>query len=326
MNPNQPDNHAISVLVVGCEANMLHLLGDVLSEAGFVVTTLHRDDAIEDGLELVQPMAVVCDEQVRLFDGERLYDELCRSRRWAGIPFILLSDRCDAVRVARCLDWGMEDYIAKPFEIDEFHARIRKAVRHRMRSLLHGGGEVAFSGKLEFLELPDLIINLHQNSRTGELTIHDTEGQYRLLFAAGELASASGPADITGRKALFRAIRRATGVFSFVPREQVNATEPASGEFGSPTNLVLSSVQECDEFPMLRRQLPNGRVVLAPGIWLEGREVPAVVRPLIEHRRRPWTIDSLIDVWPGTDLEAAQQLLEAFRKEYVVAYDFQRTV
>ncbi len=312
----------ISLLVVGCEANMLHLLGDVLTEAGFMVTSVHADDAIEDGLELVDPMVIVCDEVDGVFNGEQLFGDLKRTARWAGIPFILLSDQCNAERVARSLDAGMEDFISKPFAIEEFHARIRKAVRHRMRNMLHVGEDVGFTGKLEFLELPDLIINLHQNQRTGELGVSDADGDYRFVFSAGEFVSAQGPGGIAGRKAVFRGIRNATGLFTFVPREHTD--DVPQSELTSPTNLVLSAMQESDEFPLTRGLLPDGLVGLSASTKLKAASAPIVVLPLLEGAKA-MSINALIDACPRTDLESVTELHELFKKEVLVAHDTKRS-
>jgi len=57
--------------------------------------------------------------------------EACRQiREWADIPIIILSVRGDEKDKVRALDEGADDYVTKPFGIEELLARIRVALRH----------------------------------------------------------------------------------------------------------------------------------------------------------------------------------------------------
>jgi two-component system KDP operon response regulator KdpE len=56
--------------------------------------------------------------------------EVCRRlRQWSQIPIIGLSARGDSADKVRCLDLGADDYITKPFGIDELIARIKAVLR-----------------------------------------------------------------------------------------------------------------------------------------------------------------------------------------------------
>lgn len=62
------------------------------------------------------------------------------------IPIIVLSSRTDDRGKVRALDAGADDYVTKPFSVDELLARIRAALRHRMQS--QGMHPVFVSGAL----------------------------------------------------------------------------------------------------------------------------------------------------------------------------------
>ena len=49
------------------------------------------------------------------------------------VPIIVLSSRDDESGKVEALDLGADDYVTKPFGIDELLARIRAAVRHRLQ-------------------------------------------------------------------------------------------------------------------------------------------------------------------------------------------------
>ena len=56
--------------------------------------------------------------------------EVCRQvREWSQIPIIMLSARHDMEEKAKCLNSGADDYITKPFEVNELIARVRAVLR-----------------------------------------------------------------------------------------------------------------------------------------------------------------------------------------------------
>ena len=86
----------------------------------------------QDGSETVEmagrvlPDVIVLDVNMPRMDGI----EACRQiREWADIPIIILSVRGDEKDKVRALDEGADDYVTKPFGIEELLARIRVALR-----------------------------------------------------------------------------------------------------------------------------------------------------------------------------------------------------
>ena len=61
-------------------------------------------------------------------------DVLCKIRALdVSIPVIILSSRSDETGKVKALDLGADDYVTKPFGIDELLARVRAAFRHRLQ-------------------------------------------------------------------------------------------------------------------------------------------------------------------------------------------------
>ncbi|MFC1957750.1 response regulator transcription factor [Chloroflexota bacterium] len=86
----------------------------------------------QDGIETVEmagrvlPDVIVLDVNMPRMDGI----EACRQiREWADMPIIILSVRGDEKDKVRALDEGADDYVTKPFGMEELLARIRVAVR-----------------------------------------------------------------------------------------------------------------------------------------------------------------------------------------------------
>ena len=63
--------------------------------------------------------------------GLRCYDAC--ARQGAAIPVIILSSRDDEAGKVAALDMGADDYVSKPFGVEELSARIRVALRHRLQ-------------------------------------------------------------------------------------------------------------------------------------------------------------------------------------------------
>ena len=86
----------------------------------------------QDGVETVEmarrvlPDVIVLDVNMPRMDGI----EACRRiREWADMPIIILSVRGDEKDKVKALDEGADDYVTKPFGIEELLARIRVALR-----------------------------------------------------------------------------------------------------------------------------------------------------------------------------------------------------
>ena len=123
------------ILVVDDEPQIRKLLDTGLSGYGHDVITAATG---EQALTLVaqrKPDLVVLDIHL---GGEPDGLELCRRlREWSRVPIIMLSVRGDEATKVRALDAGADDYLTKPFGMEELRARIQAVVR---RAVVEPGG------------------------------------------------------------------------------------------------------------------------------------------------------------------------------------------
>jgi two-component system KDP operon response regulator KdpE len=75
-----------------------------------------------------QPDVVMVDLGLPDMDG---LEVIRRLREWTGVPIIVLSARGQEADKVAALDGGADDYVSKPFGVDELLARVRVAVRHK---------------------------------------------------------------------------------------------------------------------------------------------------------------------------------------------------
>ncbi|RVW04752.1 response regulator [Rhodococcus spongiicola] len=114
------------VLVVDDEPQILRALRINLSVRGYEVTTALTGAAALRAAADKHPEVVVLDLGLPDMDG---IEVLAGLRGWYTGPVIVLSARTDSSDKVKALDGGADDYVTKPFGMDEFLARLRAAVR-----------------------------------------------------------------------------------------------------------------------------------------------------------------------------------------------------
>ena len=161
-------------------------------------------------------------------------------------------------------------------------------------------------------------MNLHQNARTGKLFVDVDQGTYIYSFHRGELVKTAGPNGLEGKKAFYRAMRELGGVFRFVVLDKVRGKRDE--EFQNLANIILHAVQEADEFPLSRNNLPPDPIAVSLSEKADDEALPdsTAVQPLLEGLIQSTTIDILIHACPKTDLEAAKELEELMSKNVLV--------
>jgi two-component system, OmpR family, KDP operon response regulator KdpE len=118
---------AQSVLVIDDERAIQRFLRPSLEENGFKVFEASTG---QSGLELAvsrKPDVILLDLSLPDMDG---LDVLKRLREWSSAPVIVVSARGEESDKIAGLDRGADDYLIKPFGVEELLARIRVALRH----------------------------------------------------------------------------------------------------------------------------------------------------------------------------------------------------
>jgi len=133
----------LKVLVVDDEPPIRKLLRMGLSKQGYDVLEAPSGKA---ALELLaeQPALVVLDLGLPDIQGLELL-RMMRARN-EGLPIVVLSSRGDEAGKVQALDLGADDYVTKPFGMDELLARMRAALRHQLQ--VHGERPVFRTGEL----------------------------------------------------------------------------------------------------------------------------------------------------------------------------------
>jgi two-component system KDP operon response regulator KdpE len=138
----------LRVLIVDDEPPILRFLRTGLAAQGFVVSEAESGQAALHTVRRGGTDLIVLDLGLPDMDGL----DVIRDIRAAGlaIPVIVLSSRDDEASKVTALDLGADDFVTKPFGIDELFARIRAAQRHRLQQ----------EGEKPLFRSGDLIVDL----------------------------------------------------------------------------------------------------------------------------------------------------------------------
>jgi two-component system, OmpR family, KDP operon response regulator KdpE len=120
----------LKVLVVDDEPPIRKLLRMGLSTQGYEILEASNGKASLDLLSQ-NPDLVILDLGLPDMQGLELL-RMIRARNEA-VPIVVLSSRGDEVGKVQALDLGADDYITKPFGMDELLARMRAALRHQLQ-------------------------------------------------------------------------------------------------------------------------------------------------------------------------------------------------
>ncbi len=166
--------HRPRILVIDDEPQIHRFLGPALDAAGY--EPVRADTATEGLREIARkpPDAVVLDLGLPDMDGR---DALAKARAFYDGPVIILSARDRETEKIDALDAGADDYVEKPFGVGELLARLRVALRHRLRR----------DGAEPVVKVGDLEIDLVQRrvTRAGE-AVRLSPKEYDLLAQLAE--------------------------------------------------------------------------------------------------------------------------------------------
>src|SRR5271157_581250 len=156
------------ILVVEDEKKIASFVQRGLKECGFVVDVVHRGD---EALEIILDNhfdAVVLDIMLPGRDGLSILRIL--RQRAISVPVLILTARDEVSEKVEGLDLGADDYLAKPFSLDELTARVRALTRRN-------SGE-----NLVRYRVQDLILDLATRvARRGARRIDLTTREFSLL-------------------------------------------------------------------------------------------------------------------------------------------------
>jgi two-component system KDP operon response regulator KdpE len=134
----------LKILVVDDESPIRKLLRMGLTTQGYDVLEASNGKMSLELLKKREPDLIILDLGLPDIHGHELL-RMIRARA-ESIPIVVLSSRGDEAGKVQALDLGADDYVTKPFGLDELLARMRAALRHQLQ--VHGERPVFRVGAL----------------------------------------------------------------------------------------------------------------------------------------------------------------------------------
>jgi two-component system KDP operon response regulator KdpE len=157
------------VLIVDDEPQILRALRINLTARQYEVVTAADGTAALRAATEDRPDLVVLDLGLPDIDGVQVIRQL---RTWTPVPIVVLSGRAESRDKVDALDAGADDYVTKPFGMDELLARMRAALRHQLQ--IHGERPIFRVGDLSV----DLVRRI---VKVGDKEIKLSPKEYELL-------------------------------------------------------------------------------------------------------------------------------------------------
>ncbi len=145
----------MKLLIIEDNIDMLTTLQRTLERRGFVVSTCSDGARALERWEAAQPDAVLLDLSLPGLDGLQVLSQ-ARSRGLAA-PVLITTARGTVGDRVVGLNSGADDYLAKPFDLDELEARIRALLRRR------GAGQ-ATPGEVRKIRFGNLVVDVDQGA------------------------------------------------------------------------------------------------------------------------------------------------------------------
>jgi two-component system KDP operon response regulator KdpE len=165
-------------LIIDDEKAIRRFVRSVLVAEDFVVSEAHNLQSAREALAASKPDLVVLDLDLPDGDGSELIGPLLKE----GPAVLVLSAYDEEARKVAALDAGAHDFVTKPFGVQEFMARVRAAMRHRLHE--QGAPPTYDDGRLK-VDLPR-----HQvfvDGRDAKLTPREFEIFQILLVGGGRV-------------------------------------------------------------------------------------------------------------------------------------------
>ncbi len=160
--------HPHTVLVAEDDRQVREALERILRFEGYVVTAVHDGAAALDAIDRHDPDVLVLDVMMPLVDGL----DVCRRLRARGDrrPVLMLTARDEVSDRVAGLDAGADDYLPKPFDLEELLARLRALLRR---------SDGTTDGPLRFDDLEMDVAGM--TVRRGDRPITLTRTEFRIL-------------------------------------------------------------------------------------------------------------------------------------------------
>ena len=235
-------------------------------------------DGIEalEKIDIFEPDIILSDIMMPRMDGHELYKQLRKNPGTANIPFIFLTAKNDISDQLKGFRMGVDDYVCKPFEINDLVQRVQRAIE-RAEKIRSFRTKADFSGNLSQIVWTDIFQLIELNYKTGELIFLSPEGEHigKTLFSNGRLVNAQ-VGHFEGEEAFYALMTVKEGFFEFFSK--TIDTSPFINS--SNTSILLQGSRMVEEYQSLLQMLPDLNV----SVKLTTSKIPVEIKKNVDNQ------------------------------------------
>ncbi len=239
MTPLKP----IKALVVDDNPLVRDLIAKGMSPHCEVTTAPDGGDALMKVIDN-PPDLIISDYKMPGLDGRQLYEKLRGREQTRHIPFIFVAGRGDIEEKLRPLVDGVEDFIAKPFFLNDLVRLAKKVVDrlHLEKLQQRASRPGVIQGRLEEMGITDLMQSLEMGQKSCGLTLRRGREECQLFFVAGQCKHAL-TGSLEGDDAVYQVVTWTEGEFEI----DFAATPERTTTTHSTTGLLMEAMRLLDE-------------------------------------------------------------------------------
>lgn len=159
-----------TILIVEDDAEIRQFLQSSLQLNGFITASASTIEAAKQQFLSAKPTLTILDLNLPDGDGATFIESI---RSYSDLPIIVLSAKQSEQEKVRCFDLGADDYIAKPFGVQELLARIRVSLKRAGKMTLRD----------DIYQVDTLQIDVvNQWVKLGDTTLRLTPIEFKLIF------------------------------------------------------------------------------------------------------------------------------------------------
>lgn len=177
------------ILLIEDDANVLRNLETIVSEEGYKPITAQNGRIGIELAEREKPDLIICDISMPGINGYDVLETLSQNRNTRSIPFIFLTAKVEKEDIRRGMQLGADDYILKPFTIDELLASIK--TRLKRISMLRSEAKIKKDklSKNKYTEDGNIFLRVkdgHALIKVKEIIFISAENQYCTIYCENE--------------------------------------------------------------------------------------------------------------------------------------------
>jgi DNA-binding response OmpR family regulator len=303
------------VLIVDDDPFLVLSLKLHFSELGIEVEDAHDGIEALEKVDKFDPDIILSDIIMPRMDGYELHKHLCNNPDMVNIPFIFLTAKDDISDQVNGFRMGVDDYICKPFEINDLTQRIQRVIERaeKIRSL---GTKADFSGNLSQTAWTDIFQLIELNYKTGELLFLSPEEEQigKTYFNDGRLINAQVD-HFEGEEAFYALLSLKEGFFEFLSK----TIDVSPLIKNSNTSILMQGSRMVEEYQDLLQAIPDLNVT----VKLTSNKIPMEIKKQIDnqlllkifyHIHKKSSVKTILKSGDMSPIRAASILLNLFKK------------